>query len=160
MKIIEVKITPIYSCQYCGKEFESSKDFVISPNFYPVCSHKCGFNVIYQFIKKQEFSSEMLEFMAKKAGFSSKTGEFNRQKAIFAISKFYKNRGLSTLKFILGKGQTSVPMDKNLSKGQRDNNCVCIYTHNVPCLVPLNSEGQKSNLVPSGDFEGGLNQWF
>lgn len=41
-----------YSCQFCGKEFEDSRDLFIQFCVSPVCSYKCGFNVVYKLLKR------------------------------------------------------------------------------------------------------------
>lgn len=64
MEIKEIQVRTFYTCQFCGKEFESKVDFYIVQAYFPFCNaYKCKFNFLYNLIKKLGYSEEELVFM-------------------------------------------------------------------------------------------------
>lgn len=159
MREISFKIQNSYTCQFCQRSFLTSQDYVIEEGFFPVCSSKCGFRLIFNFIKKQEFSDEILLKMSEDLPKNKENSVFNRQNVIFELSKYYLNKGLSNIKFLLGKGQSIVPRDKNLSKGQRDNIFVCIYYTQCPLSCPI-IDSENMGQALSHPIKRGLEKWF
>lgn len=149
-----------YSCQNCGRWFESGQDHKIEVGFCPVCSNKCGFMIIYNFIKKQRFDDETLNLMLKNIGKEQKTTSFKRNDALYEIAKFYNSKGLSNIKFVLGKGQAFVPMDKNLSEGTKG--------QDIPPYIIGGMSQSLSHVLPNGQNrvlshhskKGDLTKWF
>lgn len=98
MKVIDFEPENVYVCQNCFREFKTDKIFVIEPGFYPICSKKCEFELIYLIIEKLDYSNETLELMQKNIEKKDKIEPFNRQRAILSISKYYAKLGLSSIK--------------------------------------------------------------
>lgn len=161
------EITPqifnTYSCQYveCQKTFNSSKEEIIQPGFYPVCSSICGFRMIYNFIKNQLFEDQTLLEMQQIAEKKGKILNFKRNDALYSIAKFYSKRGLSNITFILGIRQplsndltlsNDLPIDKTQSS---------IYIDDVSNGL---SNGCQFDKHPSCQIIlqklGGLKKWF
>jgi hypothetical protein len=65
MQIIEITPKNIYTCQFCGKDFETPKEEYINLGFNPVCSNRCKFRLIFNLFKKFNLSKENLLVLAK-----------------------------------------------------------------------------------------------
>lgn len=61
MESKELQVKNFYTCQFCGKEFESKAYEYIQVGVSPVCSYRCNFNVVYRIIKK--YNPEQIEFL-------------------------------------------------------------------------------------------------
>ncbi len=97
-----------YSCQNCGKEFKLKEETTIDIDFYPVCSNRCEFMIIYKWIKILDYSDKNLLVMLQNIKKKAISSPFNRQDAIFSISKYYVKLGLSNVKVLL-----TLDIDKN-----------------------------------------------
>ena len=106
--MIQIDLIPknVYSCQFCGKWFENEEVTIIQ-NFYPVCSFKCKFNLIYQTLK-DNYSDENLEIMfdlLKKGQVrgtfsrfeSLRKSTFNKNIALFELSKYFSKFDLHSV---------------------------------------------------------------
>lgn len=75
-----------YTCQFCGKTFQTSKDLIICFKVQPVCSYKCYFNVVYHLLA--EYPDNWL--ICLKEYFSiNKNEDYNRKTHLFLITKKY-----------------------------------------------------------------------
>lgn len=151
-----------YSCQNnsCGQIFRLKNAARIDVGFYPVCSSKCGFKVIYNFLKKNEFEDKILLEMQLIAEKKEEIKEFSRQNALYSIAKYYSKIGLSKIKFILGTGQGFVQMDKSLTSGQMDKLNPPYIIGGCPLSCPNPIKNTESSLVPSFAKKGELSKWF
>tara|TARA_Y100000310_G_C20430519_1_gene691236 strand:- start:315 stop:824 length:510 start_codon:yes stop_codon:yes gene_type:complete len=146
MKTIQIKPKNNYICQNCKNNFISEEIHQITQEFYPVCSKKCEFSIIYKMIVKSAFSDENLKKMLKILSLEEKNGLFNRQEAIFRLTKVYSKIGLSSITYIGTIGQDKKSKDKKAVQGTRDNeNPPYVIGGLSPVLSPLLP---NPNLVP------------
>ncbi len=120
MKIYDITPLNTYNCQGCFQDFKTDQKYIIEIEFYPVCSKRCEFKVIYRWIKLLSISDENLEFMQKTIEKKDKIIEFNRQKAIFSITKHYANIGLANIKVMGQWDRTKKEGTKKGMMGQWD----------------------------------------
>ena len=155
MKIINPIIKNCYSCQLCGKEFESNEEYNIIPGEAPICSNRCVFKKYYRIFA--DFDIKELVVVAN----SLKMTNFsivNKNSLVFDITKKYKKDSLTTI-----NSNRQIDIDKN--KWTRSCPYRQIDKKNPPmniggCLFvcPKLPEVQENNLVHNS--KGGLTQWF
>jgi len=149
-----------YTCQGCQQLFKTKEDYKIEWGFWPVCSKRCEFKVIYNFIKKQDFDDNTLLEMWKIATKNDNIEELDKKSALFDISRFYVKQGLANIKFIIGSGQTIVQRDKELTSGTSGQETPpYIYKGVVHCPVPTFLEGTPDTLSHHLT-KNGLSKWF
>lgn len=136
IRIIDIDPINVYTCQYCGLEFKTTKDFRIEPQIRPVCSSECKFSVIFRFIKNSGLTDKELELMHKNTLKNPKMKGFNKNLAIYEISKHYAKWDLSSIKFFRTKGQEKGQEDKSLTLGQRDNKTPPTLVGGCPLSCP------------------------
>jgi len=137
-KLTNIKINNTYSCDVCGKFFDSKNELIKDPfnNFLTICSKKCEFKFILDLIKKQEYSKENLKLLVKIIGKEQQSKEFNEDLAIYELSKYYQKIGLSNIKYLGSRLNTKVQGSTNSSKAQGSSFlCIC-NIHNEPELEP------------------------
>ncbi len=168
MKSENILIEDSYSCQSCQKTFNRSYT-KISPNVWPVCSKICEFRVIHKFLKNSGLSDENLEFMQQIALNVGKIESFDRRTAIYDITKFYANKGLSSIKLLKRegtKGQGQKTRDKNLDRRDKGQGFPPYYIGGLSLSLSQLSEDSNSDSCPSfrkvkiNKNDGRLEKWF
>ena len=148
MKVIEFVPKNVYTCQGCFREFSTQKEFIIEPFLSPVCSKKCEFIVIYNWVENMNYSDETLELMQRIVENKDKIEEFNRRKAILSISKHYQKVGLQ------GIFHWTSDIGQELLDKKPDNETLDI---NIPPYVI----GGMSNVLSKGARSvRRLSEWF
>ncbi len=150
MKILEVTPKDYYTCQFCGNSFisNSGKPLIIEQGFYPVCSFKCGFMVIFTYIQNQEYSNENLEIMLKIIGKNDEIQDFDRKTAIYSISKYYAKLGLANIKFIGTSDKDKKTETRNLTSETRDKISPPMLIGGMSLSCPCFENGSSMNPCP------------
>lgn len=158
MKVEEVILGYTYSCQICGRDFVCGYTR-IEPNWHPVCSRKCNFLAIYRFIQKQEFGAKILELWLKILHLDTKNEEFTLQNAEFRVTKFFINKGLSSVDLIGTRDKTKMRQTNSDNEGTKGQHFPPYEIGGVvPVPVPKFEKNEGTNLVPK--TKAGLQKWF
>lgn len=150
-KIISVNIPNIYSCNICSKEFES-EDLDLS--FLAICSAKCRFKAIYYLIKNMGYSKENYREMLKIINKEIPNNEFKENLAIYELTKYYFNKGLSNIKHLGSRLKAMAQGSTNSPKAQGSTKTPPIYRGVEPEPEPnycLSSNGNLSLTIFGGN---------
>tara|TARA_Y100000310_G_C20654930_1_gene801489 strand:+ start:911 stop:1339 length:429 start_codon:yes stop_codon:yes gene_type:complete len=92
----KIKIIPIniYSCQFCGRDFETTKEYIITPEHSPICSNLCLFRFIYKILK--DYDKETLYFIGKELNIIKKD-MYTQKELSYNLTKHYVKMGLSSI---------------------------------------------------------------
>ena len=77
-----------YSCQVCGKHFQTKDDFVIIPGHSPLCCRRCKFKLAYRILN--EYSNSIIKDTWK-IYYPNNPLPKTRNEGIFAITKSFMN---------------------------------------------------------------------
>lgn len=119
MKIININISPLYSCDVCSKPFRSKIELVKNPydnpKYLTICSKLCEFRFIYDLIKKQDYSKENLLLLLKIIGKKQNNAKFSQSVAVLDLSKYYTKIGLSNITRLCQADSDKINVAKSLS---------------------------------------------
>lgn len=94
IEIIDFNVKYTYTCQYCRKEFKSSKPLHIILNYSPLCSNICVFKKYYHILSKYR---ENTLISIRNILNIKKSSDFNKNTLIFEITKKYPKPNLSSI---------------------------------------------------------------
>ena len=160
MITLSVEPSNCYSCQNCGKVFESKQEEKVELGFYPVCSNKCEFLVIYNFIKRCQFNDETLMKLQQIAENKENIEDFKPSSAIYSISKYCKKNDLANIKHIKPFGQALSKLRQELSIWTSGQAFVCMKYTQCPSPCPKLEILQNETLSKVFDKKGGIAKWF
>lgn len=115
IKEIPIKINNYYTCQYCKKDFIINESKKIEEDISPVCSSRCSFMIVFNYINNQAYSDENLKIMQGIIENKDEILDFSRKNAIFIITKYYMKMGFPNIKFIGQWDKINKDETKNLS---------------------------------------------
>lgn len=152
MKILEISLPEIYSCQFCGKVFTLKEPVQIIKSLFPVCSQRCKFNVVFHFLDRA-FDNEDLEFMHKKVKKYDEKTEFKRNTALFEITKHYMKWDLSSITCLY----SFLILKNNYSKKDE---CSHFLMFSPPLYNKGVSEKENTSTLEKTKNEKGVEKWF
>jgi len=143
MKIIDILITPTYTCNVCNKWFKCKEELDL--NFLVICSKKCEFKFIYNLLKEQGYTEQNLRDILKIIKKNKEIEYKSEDLAIYEITKYYHKIGLSNIKYLGSRLNTKAQGSTNSSKAQGSTKTPPIYRGVEPELEPNFCKVQKLN---------------
>jgi DNA-directed RNA polymerase subunit RPC12/RpoP len=164
MRIVDLKIKNFYSCQFCGKVFESPKEFKINPGVYPNCCTRCDFKVLFRIIKNLGYSEENLRVCLDFLKIKPKYTEENKLElnfAYFELTKYFiKKIDLSSINYDIFK-PVHKPVHKKPVQECEPENLLKKPVHSKSLYnKDLNRFEQEQVLVQRTEQKEVLRKWF
>jgi hypothetical protein len=157
---ISIELVESYSCQFCGRVFNSKEQHSIEIGFYPVCSQRCLFLQIFNFIKRCEFDDKTLLNMQQIAENKEKIKDFSRQSAIYSICKYMLKEDLANIKLLNSFRQELSKLRQELSTSTLRQTPTCMKYKGLSKSCLTHDVLKNSILSKVFVKNGGISKWF
>ncbi len=150
MEITNPILKNYYSCQVCGKEFESKEELLISPRISPLCSSHCIFMLYYQTIKL--WNKNTLISCGNFLNIPNYDKLLNNT-LLFEVTKKYPKASLTSINI---KGQKD--KDKKIrttvdKEGHKDNNSLPYVIRELSLSLSYFFNSGEKEVVPVPNFK-------